>query len=430
MPLLAGVIYLASLLFYQSVDGLDNGLALTPPMGWSTWQRFRCITDCKMYPKECISESLIKRTAETLVDDGYLDAGYKYVVIDDCWLEKERSPEGYLRANRTRFPCGMRSLADFVHSKGLKFGIYQNYGNKTCAGYPGLYGHLKEDISLLTSWNIDYLKVDGCYYSGDDYPGGYAEIGKYLNDSGRPIVYSCSYPAYQEDNGIPINYNQLVDICNLWRNFEDIDDSWESLTYILDYFALKQGQIRKVAGPGHWNDPDMLLIGNYGLSYDQSKVQMALWAILAAPLILSADLDQIKPEFKSILLNKAVIEVNQDPLGIQGGRVYKSNKIEVWVRRVTPVVDCFYSYAIAVYSKRTDGAPYRYKFPLSRIGLRYEYGYEILDLFEMKLWRGVYFPATVISVRVNPTSVVFLKATVRKQCDDDRLNQILSFNVE
>uniref|UniRef100_A0A0K8TAY4 Alpha-galactosidase n=4 Tax=Lygus hesperus TaxID=30085 RepID=A0A0K8TAY4_LYGHE len=397
---------------YNLVWALDNGLALTPPMGFMTWQRFRCITDCTKYPDECISDQLIRRTVDHMVNDGFREAGYEYVIIDDCWLEKNRSDDGYLVPDRTRFPQGMKSLADYVHSKGLKFGIYENYGNKTCAGYPGLYGNEKRDISMFADWGIDYIKVDGCYYDGDDYSKGYDQLKTILNKTGRPIVYSCSYPAYEQENSILTDYAYMAENCNLWRNYDDIEDSWNSLTNILDWFAQKQEFISKYAGPGHWNDPDMLLIGNFGLSYTQSQVQMALWAVLAAPLLMSTDLATIKPEFRDILLNKRIIEVNQDPLGIQGLRVYQSDKIQVWTRKVIPTNVDHHSYAIAFYSRREDGAPRAFSTTLKRIGLKFSVGYTIQDLYTGENWLGVYRPNSTISVRVPPLGVVFLKATV------------------
>ncbi|CAB0005315.1 unnamed protein product [Nesidiocoris tenuis] len=372
-------------------------------MGWMTWQRFRCITDCAKYPDECISERLIKRTADLMVEKGYADAGYKYIVIDDCWLEKNRSDDGYLLEDRARFPHGMKALAHYVHSKGLLFGIYENYGNKTCAGYPGIYGHEKVDISRFADWGIDYIKVDGCYFYGNDYSKGYELLQKTLNSTGRPIVYSCSYPAYEDESSIPTDFQLLADNCNLWRNYDDIQDSWNSVTQIVDWFALKQDHIAKFAGPGHWNDPDMLLIGNYGLSYEQSKTQMALWAILAAPLLMSNDLTDIRKEYEEILLNKRIIEIDQDPLGIQGLRVYRRSSIEVWTRKISPVNIDEYSYAVAFCSRRTDGSPYEFTTTLRRIGLKFTMGYTIQDVYSGDEWDGIYLSNTNLTVRVPPT---------------------------
>ncbi|KAI5702800.1 hypothetical protein M8J75_004246 [Diaphorina citri] len=360
----------------QQGQALDNGLALTPPMGWMAWQRYRCNTDCDNYPDECISENLFKRMADAMVSQGYKDVGYEYVIIDDCWLENKRGPDGRLEPDKKRFPGGIKALSNYVHSKGLKFGIYEDYGTKTCAGFPGSIDHMKLDAQTFADWEVDYVKLDGCYASVFTMDEGYREFGKYLNETGRPMVYSCSLPAYQEERKMEINFTNLVEVCNLWRNYDDIDDSWYSVTTIANYFALKQDLWTKYAGPGHWNDPDMLIIGNFGLSYEQSKQQMAIWTILAAPLIMSNDLENIKPEFKEILQNKKIIAVNQDPLGIQGRRIYVEKSIEIWTRPITPNVGDKYSYAVAFVSKRTDGRSYPYNVTLSTIGLENEHGYK------------------------------------------------------
>ncbi|KAJ9599026.1 hypothetical protein L9F63_010483, partial [Diploptera punctata] len=195
-------IWLVTLGFLATTSALDNGLALTPPMGWLSWERYRCITDCVNFPDECISENLFFRTAKLMATEGYLEAGYEYIIIDDCWLSKERDSEGRLQPDPDRFPSGIKALSDYVHSLGLKFGIYEDYGNLTCAGYPGILGHLETDANTFAEWGVDYIKVDGCNSNLEDMNTGYAEFGSYLNKTGRPIVYSCSLPFYQEISGM------------------------------------------------------------------------------------------------------------------------------------------------------------------------------------------------------------------------------------
>ncbi|XP_065201110.1 alpha-N-acetylgalactosaminidase-like [Planococcus citri] len=400
-------------IFWKTCLALDNGLALTPPMGWMAWQRYRCVIDCDRFPNECISEKLFKDVADLMVSEGYKDAGYEYLIIDDCWLEKNRTADGKLQPDRKRFPSGMKSLADYVHSKGLKFGLYEDYGNKTCEGYPGILGHMEEDAKTLAEWEIDYLKLDGCYSSVFDMEQGYPEFGRILNKTGRPIVYSCSWPAYQEYSGMKINYESMAKHCNLWRNYDDIQDSYASVTNIMDYFAMKQDFWQPYAGPGHWNDPDMLLIGNFGLSYEQSKAQMAVWAILAAPLLISADLRNMKPELKAILQNKDIIAVNQDPLGIQGRRVYREKSIDIWVKPITPVIKGYHSHAVAFVSRRSDGTPYSYNITLENIGLLNPDGYKFKDLFTPTQQESSTFvlkPKSYINVRINPSGAAFYKA--------------------
>ncbi|XP_037033872.1 alpha-N-acetylgalactosaminidase-like [Bradysia coprophila] len=402
-------VIIVCVLVTSQVYALENGLARTPPMGWMTWQRFRCTTDCNIFPNDCISENLIKRTVDALVRDGYRDAGYEYVIIDDCWPEMERSSEGLLVPDKNRFPSGMKALSDYIHARGLKFGIYQDYGTKTCAGYPGIIGYQELDAILFASWGVDYVKLDGCYSEPESMDEGYVSFGQLLNKTGRPMVYSCSWPVYQEEKGIEPNFTLISEHCNLWRNWDDINDSWSSLASIADYFAKNQERIQRFAGPGHWNDPDMLLIGNFGLSLEQSKVQMSLWAILAAPLLMSNDLDTIRPEFKDILLNREILSINQDPLGIQGTRVKVIDNIEIWTRPILPRTDSSHSFAVAYVSLRTDGAPHRIQLNLVDIGLTNLGGYVEMDVFEDTVSPTVKYPETLSSVIVNPTSCVLHK---------------------
>ncbi|XP_045104674.1 alpha-N-acetylgalactosaminidase-like [Portunus trituberculatus] len=346
------VVVLMAVTWAELSGALDNGLALTPPMGWLTWERFRCNLDCVNDPYNCISQNLLMQMAELMAEEGYLNAGYNMISLDDCWLAHERDEQGRLQPDPDRFPSGIPALANFVHGKGLKFGIYEDLGTKTCAGYPGVLGHLQTDANTFAEWGVDYIKLDGCYSSQEEMDEGYPQFGMYLNNTKRPIVYSCSWPAYQNDP----NYTAIINSCNLWRNFNDIADSWTSVTTIIDHYGDNQDVLAPLAGPGHWNDPDMLIIGNFGLSYDQAKTQMAIWSILAAPLIMSVDLRDIRPEFKYILQNQRVIAIDQDPLGIQGRRFKKSGSIEFWLRPVTPVDNDNHSYAVGILN-RGDSTP-------------------------------------------------------------------------
>ncbi|KAK7872542.1 hypothetical protein R5R35_013777 [Gryllus longicercus] len=378
-------------------------------MGWMSWERFRCIVDCQKFPDECISDHLFRTAADLLVSEGYADAGYEYVIIDDCWLSKERDSNGRLEPDPERFPHGMKQLANYIQSKGLKFGLYEDYGTKTCAGYPGVIDNLELDAQTFGEWDVDYVKLDGCYAEITSMDEGYPQFGYYLNKTGRLMVYSCSWPVYQEENGMKPNLTKIAEHCNLWRNYDDIQDSWSSVQDIMEWFAKNQDVIVPHAGPGHWNDPDMLIIGNYGLSLDQSKTQMAVWAILAAPLIMSNDLRAVRPEFKEILLNREIIAINQDVLGIPGKRVQQHRNISVWVRPVTPV-GYTHSYAVAFTSNRDDGAPYTYSVNLNDIGLTNPAGYTFKDLYGDKEF--VLRANATLTVRVNPSGVVFYKATV------------------
>ncbi|CAG9798318.1 unnamed protein product [Chironomus riparius] len=400
-------------IYISIAQALDNGLAKTPPMGWMSWERFRCITDCDKYPDECISERLIMEMADIMVKDGYLDAGYEYVNIDDCWSELERE-DGKIVADKKRFPRGIKFLSDYVHSKGLKFGTYLDYGTKTCAGYPGSLEYLETDAQSLADWNVDFIKMDGCNVDTEKMVDGYIEFGRLMNATGRPIVYSCSWPAYFEFYRKPTmipDYEVLKKTCNLWRNWKDIEDSYESMLFTADYFAEHADRVSPHAGPGHWNDPDTLLLGNFGLTYEQSKAQLAIWAIIASPFLLSTDLRTITPEIKELLLNREIIAIDQDPLGIQGKQLKKGYGIEVWVRPVLPRIGNEYSYAVAFVSRRTDGHGYAFPYTLADLELKNKNGYIVKDLFNLKRSTFEMQENDMTEERVNPTGANFYKFT-------------------
>ncbi|XP_037071760.1 alpha-galactosidase A-like, partial [Pollicipes pollicipes] len=293
----------------------DNGLALTPPMGWLTWERFRCNIDCENEPDSCISEQLMRDMADRMQQDGFLDAGYKYVIVDDCWLASTRSEAGRLQPDPDRFPSGMVALGDYIHDKGLLFGIYEDIGSETCAGYPGLRGHFETDAQTFDDWGVDYLKIDGCNERSSALPADHEAFGAQLAALGRPIVYSCEWPLYEHG---PHNYSAIAATCNLWRNAHDIQDHWQSVVSVARLYALLQAEQFAFAGPGAWFDPDMLLIGNSGLNEGESRTQMALWSVWAAPLIMSNDLRRLDAASAAILLNSEVIAVDQDTLGVLG----------------------------------------------------------------------------------------------------------------
>ena len=208
---------------------LENGLSRTPPMGWMSWERYLCNIDCQTYPESCISEGLFKRMGDLLVSEGYADAGYVQVNIDDCWSTLERDPEtDDIMPDPDRFPSGIKSLAKYMHDKDLKLGLYSDIGTKTCGGYVGMQDHLEQDANLFASWDIDMLKVDGCYQDPSMMWDTYPELSRALNATGRPIVYSCSWPAYLDPDYGEANdaevLKELAEICNLWRNWDDIQD--------------------------------------------------------------------------------------------------------------------------------------------------------------------------------------------------------------
>lgn len=391
-----------SLLYLGHVWTLDNGLGRTPPMGWLSWERFRCNIDCKNDPDNCISEKLYMQMADRLAEDGYKAMGYQYVNIDDCWMAMQRGPDGRLMGDPDRFPSGIKALADYIHSKGLKIGIYEDFGTHTCGGYPGSKFYMELDAQTFADWGIDSLKLDGCYSGIEDMTEGYPIMEFYLNRTGRPMLYSCSWPAYVVFSGKIPDYKAIANSCNIWRNYADIQDSWASVSDIIDFYGADKGAFSTVAGPGHFNDPDMIIVGDYGLSYEQQKSQMALWSILAAPLLMSNDLRQIDPQSKALLLNKNVIRINQDPLGIQGKRLYKVQDISVWTRPILPQG----SIAIAVLNTGDGGSQTKVSIRCSDLGMTSPGGYNVTEVFTGMPF-GLFKPQDSLNVSVVPSGVFF-----------------------
>jgi len=286
-------------------------LALTPPMGWNSWNKFGCN----------VSDKLIREMADAMVSSGMQAAGYQYVNIDDCW-QVSRDASGTIVADPTRFPAGMKALADYVHSKGLKLGLYTDAGTGTCEKRPGSLNHEEQDAKTYASWGIDYVKIDWCNSEGLDPEVQYAKFRDALAHSGRPIVFSiCNW-------GVKTPWRWGPTTGNLWRTTGDINDTYDRMTLI----GFGQNGLEKFAGPGHWNDPDMLEVGNGGMKRDEYRTHMALWAILAAPLLAGNDLRSMSPETKELLMNSEILAVDQDAKGVQGHRVWQEGPLEIWVK--------------------------------------------------------------------------------------------------
>ncbi|KAK7080045.1 hypothetical protein SK128_014487 [Halocaridina rubra] len=239
---------------------------------------------------------------------------------------------------------------------------------------------------------------------------GYPEFGMHLNQTGRPMVYSCSWPDYQEGH-MTVNWTAIIKTCNLWRNYGDIQDSWQSVSSIINYYGDNQDDIAPHAGPGHWNDPDMLIIGNFGLSYEQSRVQMAMWSVMASPLLMSVDLRTIHPRYKEILQNREIIAVNQDSMGVQGRRITKTGNIEIWTKPINPSNGSDHSYALVVLNQGTGGTPANVTITPKDLGMTYADGYTVTDLFANSTI-GKFTPDQHFYVRVNPTGVVMLRCNI------------------
>jgi len=295
-----------------------DGLALTPPMGWNTYNRFGCNID----------EALIRGAADAMVASGMRDAGYKYVVIDDCW-EGVRDADGRLQPDPKRFPSGMRALGDYIHSKGLLFGIYSDAGAKTCAGRPASQGHEYQDAAQFAAWGVDYLKYDWCTTYTRDGQEAYTTMSDAIRATGRPIILSiCDWGTNK-----PWIWGKTVG--DMWRTTGDIYDHWSGTrTYergMLNIVDLNE-PLYPFAGPGHWNDPDMLEVGNGGMTETEYRSHFSLWSMMAAPLIAGNDLAHMSDATKAILVNREVIAIDQDALGRQGRRVRTVGQTEVWSR--------------------------------------------------------------------------------------------------
>ncbi|XP_041359889.1 alpha-N-acetylgalactosaminidase-like [Gigantopelta aegis] len=393
---------------FSLTASLDNGLALTPPMGWLTWERFGCNTDCEHDPKNCIGENLIKAMAHEMVDGGYLEAGYQYVCIDDCWPSKERDSEGRLVPDPKRFPNGMKALANYVHALGLKFGIYEDFGTKTCGGYPGSEFYLQTDANTFAEWGVDLLKFDGCHSNPKDMDAGYEAMSLYLNKTGRPILFSCEWPLYQSGSMTP-DYDAIRRTCNMWRDYGDINDSWDSVLNTIGIVAANKFNQSSYAGPGGWNDPDMLVVGDFGLSPDQEKTQFAMWAMFAAPLLMSNDLRSISSVSRELLLNTRIIAVNQDKLGVQGTLLIELSNIQIWNRPILPKG----SYAIVVLNRGEGGSAARISVKGQQLGLNDPKGYALVNVFDGSSM-GYLTPTGSLELSINPTGVVMFTVTLKQ----------------
>ena len=304
-----GIVWSDGALAAQSAPG--RSLAQTPPMGWNSWNKFACN----------VSEQLIREAADAMVSSGMQAAGYQYVNIDDCW-QVSRDAQGTIVADAARFPSGIKALAEYVHGKGLKLGVYTDAGTLTCEKRPGSLGHELQDAKTYAAWGVDYVKIDWCHAEGLDPEVQYTKFRDALAQAGRPIVFSiCNW-------GVSAPWTWGPATGNLWRTTGDINDTWDRMSVI----GFSQNGLEKFAGPGHWNDPDMLEVGNGGMKPDEYRVHMALWALLAAPLLSGNDLRNMTSETKKMLTNSEVIAVDQDAKGVQGHRVWDEGPLEIWAK--------------------------------------------------------------------------------------------------
>jgi len=296
-----------------------DGLAQTPPMGWNSWNTFASNID----------EKLVRGVADAMVKNGMQAAGYQYIVLDDCWSANERDADGNLVAHPEKFPSGMKALGDYLHAKGFKFGIYNCAGTETCAGFPGGHQHEEQDAKMYASWGVDYLKYDWCNTDGADPKQRYTKMRDALHAAGRPIVFSmCEW-------GQSKPWTWAKDVSHLWRTTGDITDCWDCRlrwSYGVKQILDMQVELVDFAGPGHWNDPDMLEVGNRGLTLEESRAHFSLWCMLAAPLMAGNDVRTMAPEIRDVLIDRDAIAIDQDPDGKQGYRVFADKRYEVWFK--------------------------------------------------------------------------------------------------
>ncbi|HEV8535518.1 MAG TPA: glycoside hydrolase family 27 protein [Candidatus Limnocylindria bacterium] len=291
---------------------LTDGLAPTPPLGWTSWNRFGAKID----------ERLVLETAEAMVATGMRDAGYRYVVIDDGWMAPERDRNGDLVADPQKFPHGIAALAERVHRLGLRFGIYTDAGTNTCQGLPASLGYEFRDARRFAEWGVDYLKVDWCHAEGMGPRALYTKWAMALRAAKRPIVLSiCEW-------GRSRPWEWAGTVGHLWRTSWDIQPEWSSITTILDL----QSELHPFSGADHWNDPDMLEVGNGDLTLSESRAHFALWCMLAAPLMAGNDLRTMTDDVRAIITAPELVAIDQDPLAKQARRIRADGAIDVWTR--------------------------------------------------------------------------------------------------
>ena len=337
---------------HSAAQAAPGSPALTPPLGWNSWNSFGCN----------VNETVVRQAADAMVTSGMRDAGYQYVVVDDCWFDPQRDAQGNLRAHPTKFPSGMKALGDYIHSRGLKFGIYQVPTERTCAqrvgthpGSTGSMGHEAQDARTFASWGVDYLKYDWCSPDGtrEEQIARFSLMRDALRATGRPIVYSINPNSFHAITGDTYNWGEVAD---LWRTTEDLLDVWQNgntnsypmgVGNVVDINAPLAAQ----AGPGHWNDPDMLVVGRPGLTLTESRSHFALWALMAAPLMAGNDIRTMSADVGAILRNPRLLAVNQDPLGAGGRRVRDDGATEVFAK---PLSDG--SVAVGLFNRGGDTA--------------------------------------------------------------------------
>jgi alpha-galactosidase len=362
-----------------------NGLAPTPPMGWNSWNRFGCN----------INEEIVRRTADAIVASGMRAAGYRYVIVDDCW-QSGRGADGIIIVDATRFPSGMQALAAYVHARGLGFGLYSDAGRLTCGGRPGSQGHEYQDARTYAAWGVDYLKYDFCYTGTRNAEEAYALMADALRSTGRDIVFAiCEWGTNQP-------WLWAANIGNSWRTSADIMDRWEGVDrWMIGIMNIadRNEPLWPFAGRGHWNDADMLEVGNGGMTNAEYRAHFSLWAMMAAPLIAGNDPANMDEVTRAILTNGDVIAVDQDRLGVQGRRVWRDAGRELWVKPLA-------GGARALLFLNRGAAPAAFEANWEQLGWPERLRVRVRDLW---LHRDLPAARGRIGATVNPHDVVMLR---------------------
>ncbi|KAK2145116.1 hypothetical protein LSH36_701g00031 [Paralvinella palmiformis] len=404
--------FIVVVLFARCQHCLDNGLALTPPLGWITTERFECLVDCANYPDDCISEKLIKTTADTIVKYGLRDVGFRYLIIGDCWMNETRDRHGNLEADPDRFPDGIKALAQYVHDRGLLLGLEIDLSNVSCNGRPGSYGNYNRDASTLASWGVDYVKATACSFKNiDKLEGAYPSMGTALNKTRRHMVYDCNWPIEIQKYGKQPDYSLISKTCNIFSTSQLMADSWESLEKTIKHFSSLSRDLVNYTHPGSWSFPNPILVGDYGLSYSEQAMQLAVWSIMNAPLLVSADLRKINDYQRALLLNKVTLTVDQDVSYQMGTEailnrlLLQTGQVHIWRKSIQPEG----SFALALMYFNISGGPTRVSVILRDLGVHGSEWYKLTNILTGQQI-GMYKSWYTFNCEVNPVGVLFVRA--------------------
>lgn len=381
-------------IFANSQAQKFENIALTPPMGWNSWNTFKC---------DDVNENVIKETADAMVSRGLKSVGYEYIVIDDCW-QIGRDENGYIIVDKEKFPSGIKALADYIHSKGLKFGIYSDAGTHTCGGRPGSKDYELKDAEKYAEWGVDYLKYDWCNTEGQDVIESYTLMRDALYKNKRPVLFSiCEW-------GINKPWEWAKDVGHMWRTTYDINfdgrfdgDRWGNQigwSNIID----KQVGLEKYAGPGQWNDPDMLAVG-IGMPINESRAHFTMWCMLAAPLMTGNDIRNMDEATREILTHKNLIAIDQDKLGKQGFKIFDDGHFEIWQKPLSNG-----EIAICLFNRDTKTKNYELTWEEIKIK-EFEGKYDITDVWQNNVMGNT---ESKISLSIPGRDVILFKLTPAK----------------